>query len=156
MILIIVTLIWIKQKALYVIVEVEVCMKISARALCCDWWKEDWGYKGKPEGWGTLARNVSCRICRKEIGVLFCTMPWYFSNEMSFFRTVSTKAWILILGHSLRWGSLSCILRKLMSVWALGWVPIWNSNLVCQLLAITGQVGFVKIDLLWDELCSYY
>ena len=62
----------------------------------------------------TLELMTVLRAVRKEMGVLFWTMPWYSRSEISFRVTESRCACSLILGTSCRDGSVSCILRKIM------------------------------------------
>ncbi len=58
--------------------------------------------------------RVVLRVVRKEMGVLFWTMPWYSRSEISFRVTESRCACSLIFGTSSLAGSVSCILRKII------------------------------------------
>ncbi len=54
------------------------------------------------------------RAVRKEMGILFWTIPWYSRSDISFRMTENRCACSLILGTSWRDGSVSYILRKIM------------------------------------------
>jgi hypothetical protein len=62
----------------------------------------------------TLELMTVLRAVRREMGVLFWTMPWYSRSEISFRVTESRCACSLSLGTSCRDGSVSCILWKIM------------------------------------------
>jgi hypothetical protein len=58
--------------------------------------------------------SVVLKVVRNEMGALFCTMPWYSSNDISLRVTEIRCACSLIFGTSSLAGSVSCILRKIM------------------------------------------
>jgi hypothetical protein len=84
---------------------------------------------------------VELRVVRKRMGVLFCTMPWYSSNEMSFRVTESRWACILILGTSWRDGSVSCILRKII-VLLISWIIARIMYLVSLSVILSNMAGW--------------
>ncbi len=57
---------------------------------------------------------IVLRVVRKEMGVLFWTMPWYSRSKINFRVTESRCACSLIFGTSSLIGSVSCILRKII------------------------------------------
>ncbi len=62
----------------------------------------------------TREMRVVFRVVRKDMGVLFWTMPWYSRSEINFRVTESRCACSLIFGTSSLAGSVSCILRKMI------------------------------------------
>ncbi len=109
-------------------------------------WEREWEREWDRKCHCMLEMMVELRVVRKRMGVLFCTTPWYSSNEMSFRVAESRWACILILGTSWRDGSDNCILRKIM-VLLISWIVakiMYLVNLSVILSNIAGW-GLLKI-----------
>ncbi len=88
-----------------------------------------------------LEMIVELRVVRKRMGVLFWTMPWYSSKEMSFWVTESRCACILIFRTSWWDGSVSCILRKIM-VLLISWIVARITYLVSLSVILSSMAGW--------------
>ncbi len=101
-------------RTLCFIVEcLSVFMYVRTRWRMGNGWKREWmSFSHISE---TTCTTMSERVVRKEMGALFCTIPWYSSNEVSLRVHDSRWAYILIRRTSWRSGSCSCILQYIMS-----------------------------------------
>ncbi len=100
-----------------------------------------------------LEMIVELRVVIKRMGVLFWTMPWYSSREISFRVTESRWACILIFGTSWREGSVSCILRNIM-VRLISWIVARIMYLVSLSDILSNMAGWGLLKIIYFGVSS--